>query len=219
MKFLKVKSKKMIFLLCFLLISGCGQEVSILKKEASQDLVSESDTEKGEEQAEVEETQEALQKEKVSETMIYVDIGGAVKNPGVYMIPEESRMFQVVELAGGFTEDAEKNLVNQADILKDGQKIYIYTIQEAKELEEQGLLSSEQTDITGTLEQVNGKVNINLADKDTLMTLSGIGETRAEAILKFREEHGGFGNIEELMQVEGIKEKTYDKIKDSITVQ
>lgn len=219
MKFLKVKSKKMIFLLGFLLISGCGQEVSILKKEASQDLVSESDTEKGEEQAEVEETQEALQKEKVSETMIYVDIGGAVKNPGVYMIPEESRMFQVVELAGGFTEDAEKNLVNQADILKDGQKIYIYTIQEAKELEEQGLLSSEQTDITGTLEQVNGKVNINLADKDTLMTLSGIGETRAEAILKFREEHGGFGNIEELMQVEGIKEKTYDKIKDSITVQ
>ena len=99
--------------------------------------------------------------------------------------------------------------VNQADLLTDGQKIRIYTMEEAgqmeKELQEEDPL-------------LDGRVDINRAGKEELMTLTGIGETRAQAILAYRETNGNFSSVEELMQVEGIKEKTYEKLKDQIRI-
>ena len=99
--------------------------------------------------------------------------------------------------------------------MMDGQKIYVYTMEEAKELLEQ---PENNAELSGNSDLTN-KVNINLADKSALMTLTGIGATRADAILQYRASHGKFKKIEDLMLVEGIKEKTYDKIKDCITVQ
>lgn len=164
-----------------------------------------------------------------SEKLIYVDVGGAVVKPGVYSLSEGSRVFEVLELAGGFTKDAYTKAINQAEILLDGEKIYVYTTQEAEELLAQGMFSefgvwleSGSFVESGSLSEGKssaGKVNLNKADKEELMTLSGIGSTRADAILQYRTEHGAFRSIEELMQVEGIKEKTYEKIKDCITVQ
>ena len=129
-----------------------------------------------------------------------------------------------MELAGGFREDAAVELVNQAEALNDGQQIRIFTREEARQQEEAGgapadpQMTNQETDASGGNTSGEGLVNLNRADKSALMTLTGIGETRAEAILAYRETHGGFSSVEELMQVEGIKEKTYEKLKDKITV-
>lgn len=154
-------------------------------------------------------------------TVIYVDVTGAVKAPGVYTLPAGSRVFEAIALAGGAREDASLENLNQAGILQDGQQIRVYTEEEAAQMAQQGSLPSlpGAEAAAGQEEgQEASKVNINTAGKDELMTLTGIGETRAEAILAYRQETGGFQAPEDLMQVEGIKEKTFEKLKDQITV-
>ena len=149
------------------------------------------------------------QEEKSLQEWIYVDVCGAVRNPGVYRIEAGSRVFQVLEQAGGCTEEASLETVNQADLLTDGQKIRIYTKEEAGQMEKK--LQEEDP-------LLDDRVDINRAGKEELMTLTGVGETRAQAILAYRETHGSFSSVEELMQVEGIKEKTYEKLKDQIRI-
>lgn len=154
-------------------------------------------------------------------TVIYVDVTGAVKAPGVYTLPAGSRVFEAIALAGGAREDASLENLNQAGILQDGQQIRVYTEEEAAQMAQQGSLPSlpgAETAAGQKESQEASKVNINTAGKDELMTLTGIGETRAEAILAYRQETGGFQAPEDLMQVEGIKEKTFEKLKDQITV-
>ena len=137
---------------------------------------------------------------------IYVHICGEVNNPGVYELAEGSRIFEAVEAAGGFTEEAAQASLNLAQVISDEEQIVILTQEEAAE---KARLEREQA---------AGIVNLNTASKEQLMTLTGIGESRAEDILRYRQESGGFQAIEEIMNVPGIKESAYLKIKDSITV-
>ena len=137
---------------------------------------------------------------------IYVHICGEVNNPGVYELAEGSRIFEAVEAAGGFTEEAAQASLNLAQVISDEEQIVILTQYEA---EEKARLERELA---------AGIVNLNTASKEQLMTLPGIGESRAEDILRYRQESGGFQAIEEIMNVPGIKESAYLKIKDSITV-
>ena len=137
---------------------------------------------------------------------IYVHICGEVNNPGVYELAEGSRIFEAVEAAGGFTEEAAQASLNLAQVISDEEQIVILTQDEA---EEKARLERELA---------AGIVNLNTASKEQLMTLTGIGESRAEDILRYRQESGGFQAIEEIMNVPGIKESAYLKIKDSITV-
>ena len=137
---------------------------------------------------------------------IYVHICGEVNNPGVYELAEGSRIFEAVEAAGGFTEEAAQTSLNLAQVISDEEQIVILTQDEAAE---KARLEREQA---------AGIVNLNTASKEQLMTLTGIGESRAEDIIRYRKESGGFQNIEEIMSVPGIKESAYLKIKDSITV-
>ena len=137
---------------------------------------------------------------------IYVHICGEVNNPGVYELAEGSRIFEAVEAAGGFTEEAAQASLNLAQVISDEEQIVILTQDEAAEKARM------------EREQAAGIVNLNTASKEQLMTLTGIGESRAEDILRYRQESGGFQNIEEIMSVPGIKESAYLKIKDSITV-
>ena len=142
---------------------------------------------------------------------IYVQINGAVKYPGVYKVQDDARIFDVVELAGGMTEDAEPEAVNQALPVEDGQMIRICT-QEEWELAraEETEPSAEQAD--------DGLVDINTADVAELCTLPGVGQARAESILAYRQEHGSFQTVEEIKQVSGIKDGLYTKIKDKIKI-
>lgn len=157
---------------------------------------------------------------------IYVDVCGAVANPGVFQLEEGSRVFQAIEAAGGYLEDAAQNCVNRASILSDGQQLYILT---QEEMQQQGIdpaqaaLQGQNTaggqaaaDSQG---QQDDRVNINTADESQLTTLTGIGSTRAQAIIAYREANGPFAAIEEIMNVQGIKEGTFTKIKDDIVVE
>ena len=180
---------------------GCGESESVLK---------EMDT-----AAEEVPEEEPVQEEDDLEETIFVDVCGAVQQPGVYELPAGSRIFQAIALAGGLTEEAESRLINQAEVLTDGQQIRIYTREES-EKQEIAAAAGQNAGVQGA---AGAKINLNLADKNVLMTLPGIGEAKAEAILAYRQDNGGFSSVEELMQVEGIKDKLYEKLKDKVTVQ
>ena len=137
-----------------------------------------------------------------SEATICVYVCGAVQKEGVYELPEGSRLFEAIEMAGGFREDAAKAEVNQARLLVDEEKIYVPTVAELQAQE-----ASKE-----------GKININRATKEELMTLPGVGESKAESILKYRKEQGQFRSMEEIMLIPGIKEGLFDKIKDLIKI-
>ena len=144
-----------------------------------------------------------------AETMgekIFVHVCGEVNCPGVYELEAGSRIFEAINLAGGITKKAASDSINQAEVLMDGQQIYVPSKEET-ENQKNGLGSVD-----------DGKVNINRASKEELMTLSGIGEAKADAIIRYRQEKGNFDAIEEIMEIEGIKEGVFRKIQDQITV-
>ena len=143
--------------------------------------------------------------------MIYVDICGAVHSPGVYSFHEGARVFEVIAAAGGLTDDACLESVNRAENVSDGQKLYILTKIEWEQQKSDGILQADT-------EADDGLVNVNNASESELCTLPGIGATRAQAIIAYREEQGGFATIEEIQNVSGIKSGTYEKIKDLIKV-
>ena len=138
---------------------------------------------------------------------IYIHIVGAVKKPGVYTFQKKPRVIEVVEKAGGFTKDAVTTEVNQAEVVEDGTQLTIASQKDSKEKKGQ---QAEQVEA--------GKVNLNTATKEQLMTLSGIGEAKAVAIIAYREEKGKFHKTEDLMNITGIKEGVFDKIKSQICV-
>ena len=157
---------------------------------------------------------------------IFVDVCGAVVNPGVYELEEDARIFQAVEAAGGYLPEAAMNYLNRARSLGDGQQIYVPTEKEVTEELElvlakapEALTESENGESQEQKESAPGdsRINLNTADAELLSTLSGIGKSKAEGIIAYREEHGGFTSIEEIMNVEGIKEGTFSKIKDKIS--
>ena len=139
--------------------------------------------------------------EDVSDT-IFVYVCGAVVNEGVYELPEGSRGYEAIQMAGGFTEVAVTTAVNQAAMLQDEMTLYVPNYSEY--VEDQGA--------------DDGKVNLNLASKEELMTLPGVGESKADSIISYREEHNGFESIEEIMEITGIKEGLFNKVKDYIKI-
>lgn len=163
---------------------------------------------------------ESIEEPEVHEIeIIYVDLKGAVAKPGVYALPLGSRLFDVIEMAGGLLPDAATQSLNQALLLNDQMLIYIFTHEEyaAEEEENMKLLSIVEED-SGLLSQQAQLVNINTANASELETLPGIGPKKASAILQFRQENGSFKGIEGLLEVSGIGQKTFDQLAPFITV-
>lgn len=190
-----------------------------------------SDSGKHTSDADIDNGSEAVSDKEMQQAMIYVDVCGAVANPGVFQLAAGSRVFQAIEAAGGYLPEAALTCVNRAGVLTDGQQLYILT---QEEMERQGLDPAEMagasdgqmngsagtgqnTEMTAQVQQDN-RININTADEAQLTTLTGIGATRAQAIIAYREENGPFAAIEDIMNVQGIKEGTFAKIKDEIVV-
>ena len=148
---------------------------------------------------------------------VWVDVCGAVEKPGVYELEEDSRVFQAIEAAGGFSENADPFWLNQAAVISDGEKIEVYTLEETQVMKDQGIVSYEEEKAAS--EEENEKININKASVEGLQEIPGIGEVRAQAIADYREESGGFKSIEDIQEVPGIKGKTFEKIADYITVE
>ena len=162
---------------------------------------------------------------------LVVHICGAVSAPGVYELPAGSRIIDAVEAGGGFLPEADEACCNLAEEIVDGCQIYIMTKSEScadgQTEKKAGIQTSPDSDMQTTDRNVrsnsapaleNGLVNLNTADVAALMTLPGIGESRAKAIISYREQHGAFAQIEDIMKISGIKQAAFSKIKDKITV-
>lgn len=151
--------------------------------------------------------------EKTDRSTVYIHICGAVKKPGVYTFEEEPHIVDVVKKAGGFTKKADQTSVNLAERVTDGTQLVISVKGKHKGTKEEPNSRSESSD-SGK----SDKVNINTASEQELMTLSGIGESKASEIVSYRKTNGAFHQIEEIMNISGIKEGVFSKIKDYITV-
>lgn len=174
-----------------------------------------------------EEIIEKVEVEEESVSVVKVDIKGAVKTPGVYEVLTTSRVIDVIELAGGLKKNANTEYINLAKNVEDEMIIWIYTNSEIKQYEEDNIkyayIEKEcncpdvttSTCINNT--QTTGKININMASLEELMTLTGIGESKALSIIEYREQTP-FSTIEDIKNVSGIGESAFDKIKENITV-
>ncbi|MCB4950830.1 helix-hairpin-helix domain-containing protein [Streptococcus mutans] len=155
-----------------------------------------------------------------AKSTITVDIKGAVKHEGVYTLPIDSRIDDVIEKAGGFSEKADRKSVNLAQKLQDETVIYVAAIGENISVirdSQEGKTS--QADKANTKEtSVKGKVNLNTATLADLQTISGIGEKKAQDILDYREANGGFKSVDDLKNISGIGDKTFEKLKDLVSV-
>ena len=139
---------------------------------------------------------------------IFVQVAGAVRHPDVYQLPQGSRVFVAIEAAGGLLESADDSDLNQASLLEDGQKIYIYTVEENK-----GRLDSE-----AEAEANDGLININTASIEEFKTLPGIGESKASQIVSYRDSKGEFSSIEDIKNVSGIGDGIFNQIKSLIKI-
>ena len=151
------------------------------------------------------------------ETIIYVDIKGEVREPGVYQLSNGARVMDAIESAGGLTNEADEDQLNLALLLSDQMVIVVPNITQTLE-EEYSLVNHFANEIAE--EPHNDlKININVADVAELTLLPGIGEKKAQAIIDYREEYGSYQTIEDLMNVSGIGQKTFDKLSSMISVQ
>ena len=197
---LNIKLKKRVAVIAAIMctittINGCGNYNAEITWEIEESTVcEEADTES--------------EKTPKEADLICVFVGGAVSDSGVYLLPQGSRLYEAIEAAGGMTKDADPYYLNQAKILEDAEQIIVLTTQEVQERKQQIQHEEEEA----------GLVNINTADVTQLMQLNGIGQSRAEAIVAYREQCGRFKQIEDIQQVTGIKAGLYEKIKDKITV-
>jgi len=187
-------------LFAILSLAGCGKQQEALMLE----VLSQG--------TEAETTQSSLP-DVTEASVLVVHICGAVVSPGVYEVESDARLDEGIRLAGGFTDQADQTVWNLAQKLVDGEMYYIPTITETA----CGDFTEKSSDFSGE-ETDERLISINSASKAELMTLPGIGEAKATAIIAYREEHGSFTSIEQIMEVDGIKQSVYEKIKSYITV-
>lgn len=188
-------------LMMLLFFCGCGAD---MQQDAPVVVLTEDAAGEAADAAEAEETSVSASD---GQDVIAVYVCGAVQHAGVYELPEGSRVHEALALAGGLTEDAAQTAVNQAERLTDGQMITIPTAEEAEQL------AAEQAAAQ------DGLVNINTADEQELKTLPGIGDAKARSIIAYREKNGAFRTIEDIKNIEGIKEGVFAKLQDHIKVE
>ena len=213
--------------MCLYMLSACSSK-SYLQKSQEQTAAEKSNGNNSTEGSQSEKNKstedEAPQGDKSDDC--YIQITGAVNKPGVYQCANGTRLFQLVDMAGGFRVDSYTDNLNLASEVYDGDKILIYTLDDANyilftggELNSFGSSGSSGNSGSNSSAGNGGQVNINTASIEELTTLTGIGETRARAIIEYRQQAGGFSSKEELKNVSGIGETTYGKLSDQICVR
>lgn len=211
-------------------ISDDDMEKLFLNSEENEDVKSTKEKDNNEELNKEEKNNEKdIEDSSVNEETIVVEVKGEVKKPNVYVLKNGSRIYELIEAAGGPTEEADLSNINRALYLSDGQCIVVRNINGVKEEEEElldeVLKNEESSSVSNNLtegksnESEGETININTASKELLMTLNGIGESKAQAIIDYREDIGGFKSVDDITNVSGIGEKTLEKIKDKISIK
>ena len=197
-------------------IAENGQISGVLTAESNEQISGVSASESNEQMSDASASESDGQMSEAVSTVtdtqwIQVYICGAVVHPGVYTLPEGSRLNDAVLASGGFTEEAEETSVNLAAKIADEEMIYVYSKEQ--------MAAGEYVPMLPGSFQESGLVNINTADLSALCSLPGIGESRARDIITYREKNGAFQKKEDIMQVSGIKESLYQRICDLISVK
>lgn len=231
-----------VLMLCVLLCGCTRREQLVLEDISTEGERQDGDLQaaQGEGESGLQVSQEESARQQPSENSVPEDVGkpltifvhvcGAVEYPNVYELPAGCRVYEAVQAAGGFAEDADESYVNQAQELSDGVKLVIPTLEQTA-----AMLSGDEAetmagavgiqDNVGRQEESpqnsasDGKIDINTASEAELCNVPGIGAVRAAAIVAYRQENGSFSSVEDIMNVSGIKEGTFEKIKDSIKVK
>ena len=163
-------------------------------------------------------------------TEISIDVKGEVSSPGVYKLKYGERVVDAITMAGGLTNNANTRFINLSKTLEDGDVIVIYSNSEIENAKKDNVVYVETPCVCEEIKNdgcyketsyninINGKININSATKEELQSLSGIGESKARAIIEYRNKFGNFKSIDEIKNVSGISETIYSKIKENITV-
>lgn len=213
---------KILFFSCFcLLAAACGEKENVyFQTETSVMETQQKEEMSATDAVQVSEWDNTQTGNNAQSEKCFVYICGAVKTPGVYEVEQHARLYEAVEAAGGLTEDAAEESVNQAREIVDGEMIRILTQEEAVRADFEETGERTETEVDGeNVKDTDGRIDLNLATAAELMTLSGIGQTKADSIIRYREKNGGFSSVEEIKQVEGIKEGVYNRIKDDIKVK
>ena len=209
---------------------------NVCKADNTNDIVVQNDIYDVEKNEQTEPTEEEIK-------TVKVDVKGEVSKPGVYALEEGKRINDAINLSGGLTENADTSLLNLSKVLKDEMVIIVYNKDKIEQIKKEVATpktiieyiekecvcpdtindacmveTNSNDDKKDIIDTTNGKVNINTATKDILLTIKGIGETKADAIIKYRSEVGLFKDINEIKNISGIGESTFEKIKDNITV-
>ena len=157
------------------------------------------------------------EEEVLSENLYVVDIKGCIKNPGTYEISKEKRIIDVINMAGGLLEESDVSKINLSKKIIDEMMIVIPSKNDILNNTSSSTINDTNID-TYVSSSNDGKISLNTADLSLLMTINGIGEVKAKAILEYRNTHGRFNKIEDIMNISGIKEGMYEKIAPYITV-
>lgn len=195
----------------FVLLSGGLYYMNYAGQQQQPQIVSElSNNEEVDQKEQNEQSTQQVATKKKSNS-IFVHVCGAVKKPGVYELQSNARICDAIKAAGGLKKKAADTEVNQAQALTDGEQVCIpYKIDDEESTVAGG---------SGTSSGMEGnKISINRATAEELMTLPGIGESKAQSIIQYREEHGGFQKIEDIKNIQGIKDGVFNKIVDCIVL-
>ncbi|MBR5421278.1 MAG: ComEA family DNA-binding protein [Lachnospiraceae bacterium] len=185
-------------------LAGCGSAQAYLDEQMERNVPADAGT-----------AEQLPVQADATEAVVFVHICGAVIHPGVYSLPPGSRLIDAVEAAGGFAADASEESLNLAAGAEDGQMYRVLTKEEAAQAGSAGGAAAD----TSSPYTADGKLDINMAGLAELCSLSGIGESKAKAILAYRDENGAFTSPEDIKNVSGIGEGIYNRIKDEITVR
>ncbi len=170
---------------------------------------------------EIDPPKEEPSSEKEKDTVI-VDIKGMIKNPGVYTVPVGSRVNDVISVAGGLLEGADTSLINLAKIVSDEMTIIIYSSEEVQDKYREEICVCDCPEITNdaclNTDEEERLINLNTASKEELQEVPGIGEAKAEEIIKYRNQNGPFKSLDDIKNVAGIGESLFEKIKDYLII-
>lgn len=207
-----------LMVMTILVMTACASEesmeISLSPKPSKQTSAKNPDTknEIDRKQTESQEEPNEDQKDSSRQESITVYVCGAVNQPGIYVLSSTSRMMEAIEAAGGMTNEADADILNLAQFMTDGQMIRIpFQGEVAQDSQSSPFMQSEEVQ--------EGKIDLNKATSQELQTIPGIGQSKAEAIIKYREENGRFDRIEDLMQINGIKEASFRKMEPYICVK
>lgn len=210
-----IDNRQLAGIIVLLIVTVVGSALFYTSSRPKPVVVVKADERKAASQEKQEEQAATPEKEPIQ---LHVHVAGAVTKPGVYTLGDGSRIVDAISVAGGGAPDADEDALNLAAKLIDGQRVYVPKKGEVPQ-PASGMSAGGEPGAIGDPAATGGKINLNLATAEQLDSLSGVGEVTAKKIIDHRTKNGPFKRVEDIMQIDGIGQKKFEKLKDEISVE